>query len=120
MYYNMHSLKEFRKALRKNMTPAEIKLWSYLKNRQLSGFKFRRQYSIEAYILDFYCPAMKLGIEVDGDIHNLPAVKKKDAIKNKFFEEKSITIIHVNNKDVFQDIESVLKKITNALKEIKP
>jgi len=52
------------------MTPAEAKLWTYLKGKQLEGRKFRRQHSVSQYILDFYCPASKLAIELDGQAHN--------------------------------------------------
>ena len=63
-------LKEFRKDLRNNLTPAEATLWKYLQNSKLDGRKFRRQHSIKNYILDFYCPSEKLGIELDGSSHN--------------------------------------------------
>ena len=56
--------------LRKPLTPAEQRLWQALRNRQLSGLKFRRQHAVGAYILDFYCPACKLVVELDGDIHD--------------------------------------------------
>ena len=53
------------------MTPAEAKLWTYLKGKQLEGRKFRRQHSVRQYILDFYCPASKVAIELDGQAHNV-------------------------------------------------
>ena len=53
------------RGLRRNQTDAEKKLWNILRNRQLSGFKFRRQFSIGKYVLDFYCPTYKIGIEAD-------------------------------------------------------
>ena len=61
---NLPYLKGRRKELRKNLTPAEAGLWKMLKNKQLYGLKFRRQHSIENYIIDFYCPAIKLIIEL--------------------------------------------------------
>jgi very-short-patch-repair endonuclease len=51
------------------MPLAEVILWSRIKGKQLEGFKFRRQYSVDNFIIDFYCPALKFGIEVDGDSH---------------------------------------------------
>ena len=66
---NARSLKYIRKDLRSNGTPAEAKLWSLIKNRQVENLKFRRQFSIGNYILDFYCPELKLCIELDGDYH---------------------------------------------------
>ena len=58
--------KRRRQKLRNSSTPWERKLWNYLKNSQLDGYKFRRQYGIENYIVDFYCPKLKLVIEIDG------------------------------------------------------
>jgi len=63
---NLPALKYFRRKLRSKMTPAEAKLWTYLKGKQLEGKKFRRQHSVSRYILDFYCPSSKLAIELDG------------------------------------------------------
>ncbi len=62
--------KEFARELRRNMTPAEVVLWQLLRNRQLAGFKFRRQHAIDAFIVDFVCLEHKLVIEIDGAVHN--------------------------------------------------
>ncbi len=67
--HNKPELKQFRKKLRNNSTSAEAILWTYLKQKQLEGRKFRRQQSIGHYIVDFYCPAEKLVIELDGADH---------------------------------------------------
>lgn len=67
---NLSNLKEFRRELRSGGTPAEGFLWRYLKNRQQGGLLFRRQYSVDSYILDFYCPELKLALELDGEVHN--------------------------------------------------
>jgi very-short-patch-repair endonuclease len=64
---------------RKNQTNAERKLWLVLRNRQLSGAKFRRQFPIGKYILDFYSPEYKLGIEADGGQH----YEEKGRLKDK-------------------------------------
>jgi len=65
MINNKKILINYRKNLRNNPTPAEKELWNYLKNKQLAGRKFRRQHSIDNFILDFYCPAEKLAIELN-------------------------------------------------------
>jgi very-short-patch-repair endonuclease len=67
--YNRTSEKNKRQLLRNNMTQAETKLWSQLKEKQIEGCKFRRQYSVAQFVIDFYSPEMKLAIEVDGDSH---------------------------------------------------
>ncbi len=56
--------------LRKNMTSAETKLWNSLSNKQLSGFRFKNQHPIHAFIVDFYCHKAKLVIEIDGEVHD--------------------------------------------------
>jgi very-short-patch-repair endonuclease len=66
---NLKEKKELRKQLRNNATPAERKLWKALQGKKLDGFKFRRQHSIDRYILDFFCPTTNLAIELDGDSH---------------------------------------------------
>jgi len=66
---NLPNLKQSRKDFRNNLTPAEIKLWKCLQNKQLDGKKFRRQHSIGSYIIDFDCPSEKIAIELDGQFH---------------------------------------------------
>jgi very-short-patch-repair endonuclease len=65
--FNRKGLKSFRSSLRKRSTSAEVALWELLRSKQLDGRKFRRQYSIGSYIVDFCCPSEKLVIELDGD-----------------------------------------------------
>lgn len=69
MDYNKKELKSRRQELRGNQTKAEQKLWEHLRNRQMEGIKFRRQFSIDNSVVDFYSPALKFAIEVDGDTH---------------------------------------------------
>ena len=67
--HNLPKLKTFRRKLRSNLTPAEAAFWKIVQNAKLDGRKFRRQHSVGGYILDFYCPAERLGIELDGEVH---------------------------------------------------
>lgn len=66
---NKQELLEYRRELRNNSTKAEKILWNLLKGKNVAGLKFRRQYSVDNYILDFYCPKLRLAIELDGDYH---------------------------------------------------
>ncbi len=76
--FNRHNLKsQSRQSLRKALRAAELILWSKLKNRQVSSRKFRRQFSIGPYVVDFYCPALKLAIEIDGDSHFQPGDRRR-------------------------------------------
>jgi very-short-patch-repair endonuclease len=69
------------------MTPAEVALWSLLKNKQVFGLKFRRQTSIENYIVDFYCPKIKMIIELDGEPHFTPEQTERDKKRDKRLTE---------------------------------
>jgi len=104
-------LKAFRKELRENLTPAEAKLWSYLQNKQLDGRKFRRQHSVEDYILDFYCPSEKLAIELDGESHNNPQTKKSDRERDIFLHHLGIKVLRFENKIVFQNPRWLLEQV---------
>ncbi len=69
MAFNPKRTKNFRQYLRNNVTETEVILWSRLKGKQLLGYKIRRQYGVGKYAIDFYCPQLKLGIEIDGESH---------------------------------------------------
>ena len=112
--HNRKELIYFRKKLRNKSTPAEVKLWKHISNRKLQGRKFRRQHSVGFFILDFYCPAEKLGIELDGAHHYTQEGILKDLKKESFLKKHSIRVLRFENKWVFQDIEYVLKTILSA------
>jgi very-short-patch-repair endonuclease len=115
--FNRKSLKLFRSYLRKNSTSAEIVLWNYLKSGNLEGRKFRRQHSIDKYIVDFYCPSEKLIIELDGDPHGDYIRIEKDFTRDKYLEELGFTIIRFENRFVFQEPEFVLNEIRKLFKK---
>ena len=96
------------------MTEAEEKLWSYLKKRKLDGRKFRRQFSVDRYILDFYCPDEKLNIELDGAHHFNEEGKVYDQDRDEFLDAHGIKVLRFENNMVFEKIEEVLKKIKDC------
>jgi len=100
--------------LRKNQTDTERKLWVALRSRQLSGIKFRRQVSIGKYILDFYSPEYKLGIEADGGQHYEKSGKRRDQIRDKELSKAGIKILRFNDLDVLENTEGVCEAILNA------
>ncbi len=79
--YNVSGSKPTRKALRRNATQPEILLWAKIRNNQLLNCKFRRQYSIGIFVLDFYCPQQKLAIEIDGDSHFNTRAIERDIVR---------------------------------------
>ena len=118
-----HKLSNFvalRKGLRSSTTDAEQKLWYYLRRRQFFGHKFRRQYGINRYILDFYCPALHLAIEVDGRQHFEPAARERDRERTEDLAACGIRVIRFTNSEVLYDIEAVLEKLYWELHPIRP
>ncbi|WP_179348629.1 endonuclease domain-containing protein [Winogradskyella pacifica] len=105
------ALQEYRRALRNNLTPSEAQLWKHLKSRQLSNRKFQRQHSIGYYIVDFYCAAEKLIIELDGEIHNNPKAQEYDKKRTQYLENLGYKVVRFENKMVFDALPSVLGEI---------
>ena len=109
--YNKTELKERRRLLRKNQTPAENKLWDHLRNKQFLNLKFFRQYSIDYYIADFYCPKIKLVIELDGSQHLTEYNKDYDEVRTEIFESLGISVIRYRNSDIMENIDGVWDEI---------
>ena len=108
---NAPELRTFRTTLRKRLTPAEATLWSSLKSSKLEGRKFRRQYSVARYVLDFYCPAERLGVELDGEGHFNDLAAQYDFERKVFIRHFGIKVIRFENQLVFDDLEYVLNRI---------
>lgn len=98
--------------LRRNMTPSEAHLWQALQGKQLHGMRFRSQHAVGPFILDFYCPAYKLVIEVDGASHDGQA--EYDAIRTQQLNEFGYTVLRFRNEEVFDNLPSVLNRILEA------
>ena len=84
--HNERDQKLLRQTLRNNATSAEAILWRALKGKQVEGLKFRRQFSVGPYVLDFYCPEIRLGIELDGGVHNESYTKEYDEMRTEFWQ----------------------------------
>jgi very-short-patch-repair endonuclease len=106
---------EHGRNLRKNPTPAEKKLWSRLKDRQVNGVKFRRQHAIGNYIPDFCAIKEKLIIELDGSQHL--EQEEYDNERTKYFESLGYKVIRFWNNQIMNDMNSVILAITYALEE---
>ena len=100
-----------RNELRKNLTPAEARLWSYLQGRQLAGRKFRRQHGVGTYILDFFCPEEHLAIELDGEVHEGLIAARLDDERSNFLAAQGIRVIRFENRVIFENAEWVLEQI---------
>jgi len=117
-HFNRTTEKAKRRELRNYPTDAERLLWQRLKGKQLAGVKFRRQHSVDEFILDFYAPGIKLAIEIDGPTHLSQEAMGYDDARTKHIERFGIRILRVTNLDVYTNIEGVLLKIESTIREI--
>lgn len=106
--HNNSKFLDRRKELRRNSTSQEETLWNELRNNKL-GIRFRRQHSFGGYILDFYCFAKRLIIEIDGDSHN--STEEYDKVRDKYFSDLGYTTLRFKNKEIEDDVSRVLEKI---------
>ncbi|HSL89211.1 MAG TPA: endonuclease domain-containing protein [Ignavibacteriaceae bacterium] len=118
-HYNKYELKETRRHLRKNQTYTEKIVWMYLRNRQMDGYKFRRQpagrYSVDKFVIDFYCPKLKLAIEIDGSIHNEPGQKEYDLKRQEYLETFGIKFLRLTNEEIDGNPNKAFMKIENEI-----
>ena len=110
----------FKKAseLRKYETVAEKILWARLHKNQKLGLQFRRQHPINRFIADFYCPKIKLVLEVDGSIHDLPENQDYDIGRSEILKDFGITVIRFTNEQIVDDIENVIIEIEREVKNL--
>ncbi len=106
------------KELRRNITPAERRLWDKLRANRLDGWHFRRQQIIGRFIVDFYCHKADLIIEVDGPIHKIQ--KTEDAERTKALVGKGLKMLRFSNREVMNDMNLVLKTIEESLESVFP
>ncbi|HEY7315940.1 MAG TPA: endonuclease domain-containing protein [Candidatus Binatia bacterium] len=113
-----HITRERARQLRRDQTDAEQRLWANLRDRQLSGAKFRRQHPIGPFVADFCCPQRKLVVELDGGQHAEDVAT--DDKRSRFLEERGYRVLRFWNHDVLQNTEAVLDRITEALSDPHP
>ena len=116
---NLQDQNELRKELRNNGTPAEGRMWLMLKNRQIKGKKFRRQFSVGSFVLDFYCTELKLAIELDGAPHFTSVGVQYDEEREKYLLSQGIKVLRYENKIVFEDSEGIVDDIKNTIEQLE-
>jgi len=109
------ALKPFSQQLRKNMTDAERRLWSRIRGKQLKGYQFYRQKPIGEYIVDFYCPKVKLVIELDGGQHYTEDGKERDKVRDEYLTGEGLQVLRFSDRDVLTQTDAVLEKIWSCL-----
>lgn len=120
--FNQSSEKRKRQSLRTHMPKAEVILWSCLRRRRIEGAKFRRQYSVDCFVLDFYCAELKLAIEVDGPSHDGLEAQAYDLERQQHIEGFGIQFLRFRNWQIYRELDSVTEVIRQrvlALKEEK-
>ncbi len=101
------------------MPQAEILLWRRLKGKQVKGFKFRRQFSVGKYVIDFYNTTLKLAIEADGDTHSTVEEIEYDRIRQNEIENFGIRFLRFRNEEIFNNLDEVIMKIEETITAMK-
>ena len=96
--------------LRRDQTYAEHWLWDTLRDRRLEGWKFRRQFPVDSYVVDFFCAELKLVIEVDGDVHREAWQAAHDESRDTHLRSIGCTILRFSNEAVILDLDSVRRR----------
>jgi very-short-patch-repair endonuclease len=117
-HYNKKSEKEKRRTLRKEMTYCEKIMWIHLRRKQL-GVRFLRQYSVDQYVIDFFCPEIKLAIELDGSIHDNPDQKEYDAYRQEYLERFGITFCRITNDELMSNANMANARIEKVIHKLK-
>jgi len=104
--------------LRRNMTDAEKIVWGKLRNKQLENQKFRRQHPLGPYVLDLYCPAKRLVIEVDGGQHYTHKGKLRDKKREEYLTKRGLIILRYSDKDILTNLNIVLQDILNKINRL--
>jgi len=105
------SLKDPARRLRSHMTDAEQILWQRLRRKQVHGVQFYRQKPLLTYIVDFYCPAAKLVVELDGSQHAEPEHREKDRSRDEALAELGLKVLRFDNRQALLETDAVLKVI---------
>ena len=108
-------LTEHARKLRIVQTAAEAKLWSLLRNKQIRGFKFRRQHQVGGYIADFYCHEAQLVVECDGSVHNTNEQWHHDQRRDAYMTSNGIRVLRFTNEEILGDPDRVLAAISSHL-----
>jgi very-short-patch-repair endonuclease len=115
LHYNSR-LKTRARSLRANPTDAELRLWYRLRRKQILGVQFYRQKTIGNYIVDFYAPAAKLVVEVDGTHHFAPSQAEYDKRRSEYLRQRGLMVLRFDDRQVLLQIESVAQAIFQGMK----
>lgn len=117
--FNQNYQRSYRVELRARATLVERLIWKYIQKDQL-GYRFRRQYGIGPYIADFYCPKLKLVIELDGSAHDSKEAKAYDRARDMYMENLGLIVLRFKNDEVITNLEGVIAQINAQLTRQSP
>jgi very-short-patch-repair endonuclease len=117
--FNKSEFTDMRRTLRNNMSPPEHVLWSRLRGKQIDGLKFRRQYGIGRYVVDFYCVEIRLVVELDGTSHCSEEVWQKDMERQHYLESLDQTVLRFTNSDLNSRPDGVVEQIATIAEELR-
>jgi very-short-patch-repair endonuclease len=117
--YNCAEQKEYRQYLRAHSTRAERVLWLCLKGRQVRGCKFRRQHGIHMFVVDFYCPELRLAIEVDGITHDDDRQQASDRNRQRLIESYGVDFLRFSDEEVLENAEKVVETIAAEIDRLR-
>ena len=110
-------LRALAKELRKRSTPAERKVWEIVRAKRCLGLKFKRQFPLRGFIVDFFCRELKLILEIDGSVHDGSDQRERDEVKDELFQACGFKVIRLKNEEVGRErLESLLR----SLKDVPP
>ena len=112
-------LYQYGRESRQDSTEAEKLLWAVLRNRKLNGLKFRRQHPLDKFIVDFFCNEKKLVVELGGGVHNEKINKEYDEARTAMLAGLNVIVLRFKNEEVINDVQGVLKKISDASDMLK-
>jgi very-short-patch-repair endonuclease len=115
--HNIPKLMASRKQLRNSATPEEILLWEHIKASK-TGWKFRRQHSVDNVIIDFYCSAKKVAVEIDGAHHFTEDGKANDILRTQHLNAHDIKVIRFTNSEVTNDVRGVVARIVRYIESL--
>ena len=116
LYFNHPNYREARRELRHDQTFSEKLFWNCIRANQL-GVHFRRQYSVQKYILDFYCSKLKLAIELDGAVHFTDEAKGYDEERTVVLNGFGIEVVRFTNDEIASDLDRVIEKIKTIVEK---
>jgi very-short-patch-repair endonuclease len=106
---------EAARLLRQRQTDAEVRLWEALRGKRAFPHRVRRQHAYGPYVLDFWIPAVRVAIELDGTVHNQPEIAAQDRERAAWFEAQDVVLLRFRNGDVFSNLNQVLNAIRRAV-----